>query len=153
MDGTRNRKSSFHRKRRGLGKPETFDFLGFTHLCGKTSRGRFTVLRQTIRKRLQARLQAVKTELRLRMHDPIPLVGVWLKSLVGGHIRYFGVRGNRYALAYFRLAVSNLWHHVLRRRSQRRRVKWERMKRLIQRWLPPAHICHPDPTRRLRVNT
>ena len=142
-----------NRQRRGLGKPETFDFLGFTHLCGKTSRGRFTVLRQTIRKRLQAKLQTVKTELRRRMRDPIPEVGAWLKSVVGGHIRYFGVPGNQYALAYFRFAVSNLWHHVLRRRSQKGRVPWERMKRLIQRWLPPAHICHPYPTRRLRVTT
>jgi RNA-directed DNA polymerase len=142
-----------NRKRRGLDKPETFDFLGFTHLSGKTSRGRFTVLRQTIRKRLQAKLQTVKTELRRRMHDPIPQVGAWLKSVVGGHIRYFGVPGNRYALAYFRFAVGKLWHHVLRRRSQKGRVPWERMKRLIQRWLPPAHICHPYPTRRLRVTT
>jgi RNA-directed DNA polymerase len=147
------RHAAANRQSRGLGKPETFDFLGFTHLCGKTSRGRFTVLRQTIRKRLQAKLQTVKTELRRRMHDPIPEVGAWLKSVVGGHIRYFGVPGNRYALAYFRFRVSNLWHHVLRRRSQKGRVPWERMKRLIQRWLPPAHICHPYPSRRLRVTT
>jgi len=80
----------------------------------------------------------VKTELRRRMHDPIPEVGAWLKSVVGGHIRYFGVPGNRYALAYFRFQVSNLWHRVLRRRSQKGRVPWERMNRLIQRWLPPA---------------
>ena len=147
------RYAAINRKRRGQSKPETFDFLGFTHICGKTSRGRFMVLRQTIRKRLQAKLQQVKTELRRRMHSPIPEVGAWLKSVVGGHLRYYGVPGNRYALAYFRFSVGNLWHHVLRRRSQKGRVSWERMKRLIQRWLPPARICHPYPARRLRVTT
>jgi hypothetical protein len=111
------------------------------------------VLRQTIRKRMQATLQRVKIELRRRMHDPVPEVGKWLKSVVSGHIRYFGVPGNRYALAHFRFTVSNLWHHALERRSQKGRVQWERMQRLIRRWLPPAHICHPYPSRRLRVTT
>jgi hypothetical protein len=138
---------------RRLGKPETFDFLGFKHICGKTKKGRFLVLRQTVRKRMQAKLLAVKTELRRRMHDPVPEVGEWLKSVVGGHIRYFGVPGNRYALAHFRFTVSNLWHRTLCRRSQHGRVLWERMNRLIRRWLPPARICHPYPSRRLRVTT
>lgn len=142
-----------NRKRRGLGKPEAFDFLGFTHICGLTSRGRFTVLRQTIRKRLQAKLQQVKTELRRRMHDPVPEVGAWLKSVVGGHLRYYGVPGNRYALAYFRFTVGNLWHRALCRRSQHGRVQWERMQRLIAAYLPPARICHPYPARRMRVTT
>src|SRR5262249_48333151 len=84
------RHAADNRKRRGLGKPETFDLLGFTHICGKTSKGRFAVLRQTIRKRMQAKLQVVKAELRRRMHDPIPEVGEWLKAVVGGHIRYYG---------------------------------------------------------------
>jgi group II intron reverse transcriptase/maturase len=147
------RHAADNRTRRGLGKPETFDFLGFTHICGKTSKGRFAVLRQTIRKRMQAKLQVVKAELRRRMHDPIPEVGEWLKAVVGGHIRYYGVPSNRYALAHFRFTVARYWHHVLRRRSQRGRVPWERMKRLIHRWLPPAHIFHPYPSRRLRVTT
>jgi RNA-directed DNA polymerase len=142
-----------NRKRRGLGKPETFAFLGFTHICGRTSKNRFTVLRQTIRKRLQAKLQVVKIELRRRMHEPIPEVGKWLKAVVGGHIRYYGVPSNRYALAHFRFSVGKLWHQVLRRRSQRGRVPWERMTRLIDRWLPPARICHPYPLRRVRVTT
>ena len=142
-----------NRKRRGLGKPETFAFLGFTHICGKTSKGRFTVLRQTIRKRMQAKLQEVKTELRRRMHEPIPVVGEWLKAVVGGHIRYYGVPSNRYALAHFRFSVGTYWHRTLERRSQKGRVHWERMKRLIDRWLPPARICHPYPSRRLRVTT
>jgi group II intron reverse transcriptase/maturase len=147
------RDAAENRKKLGLGRPETFDFLGFTHICGKTKAGRFAVLRQTIRKRLQAKLQEVKTELRKRMHDPIPEVGAWLKAVVGGHIRYYGVPGNRYALAHFRYSVGKLWHHVLRRRSQRGRVPWERMKRLINRWLPPARIYHPYPSRRVRVTT
>jgi hypothetical protein len=147
------RHAAENRKRAGLGKPETFDFLGFKHICGKTKKGRFMVLRQTIRKRMQATLQRVKIELRRRMHDPVPEVGKWLKSVVSGHIRYFGVPGNRYALAHFRFTVSHLWHHALERRSQKGRIQWERMQRLIRRWLPPAHICHPYPSRRLRVTT
>jgi len=142
-----------HRTRHGLGKPGTFTFLGFTHMCGKTKKGRFTVLRQTNRTRMQAKLQTVRTELRRRMHDPVPKVGAWLKTVVGGHIRYFGVPSNRYALAHFRFTVGRLWHRALLRRSQRGRVPWDRMKRLINRWLPPAHICHPYPERRLRVIT
>jgi RNA-directed DNA polymerase len=89
------RHAAANRKRAGLGKPETFDFLGFKHICGKTKKGRFLVLRQTVRKRMQAKLQQVKIELRRRMHDPVPEVGKWLKSVVGGHFRYFGVPGNR----------------------------------------------------------
>ena len=104
------RHAAANRKRLGMGKPETFDFLGFKHICGKTKRGRFMVLRQTIRKRMQATLQRVKIELRRRMHDPVPEVGNWLRSVVGGHFRYFGVPGNRYALAHFRFTVSHLWH-------------------------------------------
>jgi RNA-directed DNA polymerase len=134
------------RKRRGLGKPETFAFLGFTHICGKTSKGRFTVLRQTIRKRLRAKLQEVKTELQQRMHEPVPVVGQWLRAVVSGHLRYYGVPSNRYALAHFRFMVGRLWHRTLEQRSQRGRVHWERMKRLIQRWLPPVRICHPYPS-------
>src|ERR1700689_1325035 len=147
------RHAAKNRKRAGLGKPETFDFLGFKHICGKTRKGRFLVIRQTIRKRMQATLQRVKIELRRRMHDPVPEVGKWLKSVVSGHIRYFGVPGNRYALAHFRFTVSHLWHHALERRSQKGRVQWELMQRLLRRWLPPAHICHPYPSRRLRVTT
>jgi len=141
------------RKRFGLRKPETFDFLGFTHICGKTRSGRYMVHRQTIRKRMQAKLQDVKINLRRRMHDPVPEVGKWLKSVVGAHNRYFGVPGNGHALARFRFTVGTLWHRALCRRSQKARVKWERMERLIRKWLPPARICRPYPSRRLRVTT
>src|ERR1700682_4796145 len=120
-----------HRKTRGQGKPETFNFLGFTHICGKKrSNGRFTVIRQTIRKRLQAKLSEVKAELRRRMHDPIPAVGTWLRSVVGGHIRYYGVPMNRPALRPVRFQVGWLWHRGLSRRSQSGRVPWVRMRRL-----------------------
>ena len=142
-----------NRRRAGQGKPETFDFLGFTHICGKKRNGRFTVVRQTIRKRLQAKLSEVKAELRRRRHDPIPAVGTWLRQVVGGHIRYYGVPMNSPALAVFRFRVGWLWHRALARRSQTGHVTWERMRRLIERWLPPARICHPYPLRRLGVVT
>jgi len=141
------------RKRRGEGKPETFNFLGFTHSCSETKAGRFTVRRQTIRKRLQAKLHEVKTELRRRMHDPIPKVGAWLRTVVFGHIRYFGVPMNGPALNAFRSQVGWLWHRVLLRRSQRSRVRWGRMVRLIARWLPSVRIVHPYPLRRMGVVT
>jgi len=143
-----------NRRRRGQGKPETFTFLGFTHICGqKRSNGRFTVLRQTMRKRLHAKLSEVKAELRRRWHDPIPEVGQWLRSVVGGHIRYYGVPMNSRALSVFRFQVGWLWHRALGRRSQKGRVPWERMRRLIDLWLPPAHVCHPYPLRRMGVIT
>jgi group II intron reverse transcriptase/maturase len=142
------------RAKRGQGKPETFDFLGFTHICGKTRNSkRFNVLRQTVRKRLQTKLSEVKAELRRRMHDTILEVGKWLGSVVGGHIRYYGVPGNSSALAAFRHQVGRLWHHALSRRSQRGHVRWDRMRRLIDRWLPLPRVCHPYPSRRLCVTT
>jgi hypothetical protein len=102
-----------NRKRRGEGKPETFNFLGFTHICGKKrSNGMFTVKRQTVRKRLQAKLNAVKAELRRRMHHPIPDVGQWLRSVVSGHFRYYGVPMNTPALHIFRFQIGWLWHRA-----------------------------------------
>ena len=143
-----------NRKRRGQGKPVTFNFLGFTHICGKRrSNGRFTVLRQTIRERLQAKLSEVKTELRRRMHAPIPEVGKWLRSVVEGHVRYYGVPMNNQALHLFRFQVGRHWHRALSRRSQTGRVHWDRMQRFIDRWLPPPRVCHPYPLRRLGVIT
>jgi RNA-directed DNA polymerase len=142
-----------NRQRAGQGKPETFNFLGFTHICGKKRNGRFTVVRQTIRKRLQAKLSEVKAELRRRLHDPIPAVGAWLSQVVGGHIRYYGVPMNSPAIAMFRFRVGWLWHRALARRSHTGHVSWERMRRLVERWLPPARICHPYPLRRLGVVT
>ena len=143
-----------NRRRRGLGKPEAFDFLGFTHICGtKRSNGRFTVLRRTMRKRLTAKLAEVKAELRRRMHDPLPEVGKWLASVVEGHFRYYGVPMNTPALKAFRFRVVWHWHRALGRRSQRGRIRWERMKRLAARYLPFARVYHPYPLRRLGVIT
>ena len=143
-----------NRRRGGRGKPETFNFLGFTHICGKKrSNGMFTVLRQTIRKRLQAKLREVKTELRRRLHDPIPAVGQWLRSIVGGHLRYYGVPTNSQALCVFRYRVAWLWQRALMRRSQTGYVTWARMRRLVDHWLPPARVCHPYPLRRMGVIT
>ena len=142
-----------NRRRAGEGKPETFNFLGFTHICGKKRNGRFTVVRQTIRKRAQAKLSEVKAELRRRLHDPIPVVGAWLRQVVGGHIRYYGVPMNGPAIGMFRFQAGWLWHRALARRSHTGHVSWERMRRLIERWLPPARICHPYPLRRLGVIT
>jgi RNA-directed DNA polymerase len=141
------------RRRAGKGKPETFDFLGFTHICGKKGNGRFTVVRQTIRKRLQAKLNEVKAELRRRLHVPIPEVGAWLGSVITGHVNYYGVPMNSPALVTFRFQVGWLWYRALRRRSQSARLTWERMRRLIQRWLPFPRITHPYPLRRLGVVT
>jgi RNA-directed DNA polymerase len=143
-----------HRERCGEGKPETFDFLGFTHICGKKrSNRRYTVLRQTIRKRLQAKLSEVKTELKRRMHDPVPEVAKWLRSVVEGHNRYYGVPMNVPALRVFRFQVVWLWHRALSRRSQNGRVLWDRMLRLGNDWLPAPRIHHPYPLRRLGVIT
>ncbi len=141
-----------NRKRHGRGKPETFNFLGFTHICGKTRRGRYTVVRQTMRSRLQAKLNEIRIELRRRWHLPIPEVGQWLRSVVGGHIRYYGVPMNGRAISMFRFRIGWIWQRALARRSQRSRMSWERTRRLIDKWLPPARICHPYPLRRLALS-
>jgi group II intron reverse transcriptase/maturase len=142
-----------NRRRRGGGKPETFDFLGFTHICAKSRKGRFIVRRKTMRKRWQAKLKAVKIELRRRMHLPIPQQGAYVRSVVRGHTRYYGVPQNGPAVTAFRREVNRLWWRSLRRRSQKTRLTWERMARLIQRWVPSATICHPYPLERMGVFT
>jgi RNA-directed DNA polymerase len=143
-----------NRQKRGEGKPETFNFLGFTHICvKKRSNGRYTVLRQTIRKRLQTKRNEVKAELQRRMHEPIPEMAKWRQAVVRGHIRYYGVPMNQPALALFRFRVGWLWHRALSPRSQNGRVLWNRMRRLITRWLPLPTVCHPYPLRRMGVVT
>ncbi len=140
-----------NRKARGLGRPETFDFLGFTHACSKTRDGRFALKRITIKKRMRAKLKAVKTELKRRMHLPIPEVGRWLASVVRGHLAYFAVPGNSYAIEEFVDQVTRHWLKALRRRSQRARVTWARMSRLARSWLPKPHVIHPYPSERFNV--
>ena len=138
-----------NRKRRGEGKPETFDFLGFTHMCGKTrTAGRFTVKRKTIGKRMRAKLQEVRQKLRQRMHDAVPETGKWLRSVVQGYFNYHAVPGNGKRLQAFRDAVIRYWRHTLCRRSQKGRIDWERMGRLVRRWIPSTRIKHPYPSER-----
>jgi RNA-directed DNA polymerase len=141
------------RRKRGEGKPDTFNFLGFTHSCGKTRRGKFMVLRQTMRRRWQAKLKEIKEELRHRMHQSIPEMGRYLRSVVAGHMRYYAVPMNAVSVSNFRLAVSWIWRRVLRRRSQRAHLPWTRMKRHVARWLPQTRICHPYPWARFGVST
>ncbi len=136
-----------NRRERGLPKPETFNFLGLTHICGRGKNGRFTVLRRTMRERMRAKLREVKAELRVRLHEPVAEVGKWLRSVVSGHQRYYGVAGNYRALSRFRYLVARLWWRSLCRRSDKGHVLWERMARLVARWLPPAHIYHPYASR------
>jgi len=147
------RKAANDWRYRGGPKPGTFNFLGFLHSCGKTRKGGFTVLRQTMRQRMQAKLVAVKEALRRRMHLPIPEQGAYLRSVVAGHVRYYGVPNNGPSIGLFRKVAGWLWWRVLKRRSQRKRLPWKRMKRYLDRWLPPARICHPWPSQRLAYIT
>jgi RNA-directed DNA polymerase len=141
------------RAKRGLGKPETFDFLGFTHYCGTTRKGTFTIKRKSIAKRLRAKLQEIKMQLKLRMHDGVTEVGGWLRSVVQGWYNYHAIPGNSNCLNQFRTQVQRLWLRTLRSRSQKGRCwTWERMRRLIHRWIPTARILHPYPDQRLVVN-
>jgi RNA-directed DNA polymerase len=142
-----------NRAARGLGKPETFGFLGFTHICGKTRSGWFQVKRVTIAKRLRAALRQVKDQLRSRMHLPIPEQGRWLASVVRGHMAYYAVPGNVQAVAAFRDEVTRHWFKTLRRRSQRTTVNWARMSRIEARWLPRARVMHPYPNVRFDART
>jgi RNA-directed DNA polymerase len=137
-----------NRERRGEGKPETFDFLGFTHISGKNRLGRFTVKRMTIRRRLRAKLRQIKQQLRDRMHDPVPQTGDWLRSVVQGHFNYYAVPGNLDSLGVFRERVLGYWGRTLRRRSQTHPPTWERIFALAARWLPSPRVLHPYPVQR-----
>ena len=143
-----------NRTKRGEGKPETFDFLGFTHICSRTQKeNRFTIRRKTIAKRLRAKLKTVREKLMQRRHEPVPDLGKWLRSVVQGHLNYFAVPGNKKAIDTFRTEINRAWLAALRRRSQKsRNLKWDRMKRLIKMWIPAARIQHPYPNQRLCVN-
>ena len=144
------RHAADHRRKRGEGKPETFNFLGFTHICGKTKGGRFTVVRKTMRKRMQAKLNEMKKEFRRRMHAGLREQGEWVSAVLRGHNRYYGVPFNSASLHTFAYCVSNIWYKTLRRRSQKTRLTWERFTRKVKRWIPAPRICHPYPSQRLR---
>ncbi len=143
------RHAAQHRESRGEGKPETFDFLGFTHMCGKNRKtGYFVVKRKTVKKRMRAKLLALKDELWLRMHEPIAETGEWLQTVVRGYYQYYAVPGNTVSLGVFRERLLGHWRHVIRRRSQKRRPNWERVGRYFDRWLPHPRILHPFPQAR-----
>jgi group II intron reverse transcriptase/maturase len=140
------RHAADHRKARGESKPDTFDFLGFTHICGTTRKtGRFIVKRQTIRRRFSAKLAVIKEALRRRWHEPVSMTGRWLRAVVQGYLNYHAVPGNMDSLNSFRTQVIWRWYRALRRRGQRRRLTWVRFLRLVDAWLPSARILHPHP--------
>ena len=141
------------REAQGLRKPETFDFLGFTHICAKDRGGGFKLKRVTSKKRMRAKLSSVKAELRTRMHLPVPEQGEWLGRVVRGHLAYFAVPDNSQALRAFRREITRHWQHTLRRRSQRGRVSREQMRHLTDQWLPQLRIQHPWPDVRFNAKT
>jgi RNA-directed DNA polymerase len=137
------------RKARGEGKPETFTFLGFTHYCGQRHKsGTFTVWRITAKKRMVAKLKAIKVELQRRMHDRMAEVGAWLRKVVRGYYQYHAVPGNTTQLRIFKLRVCRLWQSVLVRRSQRAKMRWERFTPVLNWWIPPPRVLHPYPDAR-----
>jgi RNA-directed DNA polymerase len=137
------------RKQRGEGKPETFTFLGFTHYCGKRLKdGAFIVWRETAKKRLAAKLQEIKTELKRRRHEPIASVGAWLHKVTSGYYQYHAVPGNLPRLHLFRWRLRWVWWHALTRRSQRSHISMDRLNRIIARWIPVARVLHPYPMQR-----
>jgi len=139
------------RKRRGLGKPETFNFLGFTFICGKTRVGKFQLQRKTRRDRMQAKLREIKEALQQRMHQPIPEQGTWLGRVVSGYFNYHAVPTNFRALAAFRDEIAKRWLRVLSRRSDKAGLNWTQMKQLLDDWLPRPCILHPWPDKRFAV--
>ena len=143
-----------NRMKRGEGRPESFDFLGFTHICTTTRKAkRFTIMRKTIAKRLRAKVKEVKAEIVKRMHALVPDQGKWLRSVLNGHFNFYAVPGNKKSLDAFRTEVMRSWFRALRRRSQKARtLTWDRFKRLVVTWLPTAKVRHPYPDQRLCVS-
>ena len=137
------------RKLRGERKPETFNFLGFTHYCGRRHKtDTYTVGRLTAKTRMAAKLKSIKTELRRRMHARPSDVGAWLRKVVNGYYQYHAVPGNIRQLRTFRRRVNRLWRSVLARRSQRARKRWEQLVPVFERWIPYPRVLHPYPDAR-----
>jgi RNA-directed DNA polymerase len=136
------------RLERGEGKPDTFDFLGFTHICGKSRDGSFRLLRLTSKKRIRARLQAIRKDLLRRRHQALDVQGQWLRAVVRGYFAYHAVPMNIARLSSFRTEVIRSWHRALRRRSQQDRTSWVRVNKLAKRWLPIPRRLHPHPWER-----
>jgi hypothetical protein len=145
------RKAARAREQAGLGKPASFNFLGFTHLCGRSRQGRFQLQRKTRRDRMRAKLRELKGKLRRRMHAPVSEQGRWLGQVVRGFFAYYAVPTNSARLSAFRYQVVLLWHKVLRRRSQKMRNTWRRITRLAAEYLPLPRIQHPWPNERFLV--
>jgi RNA-directed DNA polymerase len=145
------RYAASNRKRRGLGKPETFTFLGFIFICGTSRRGKFLVKRKTRGSRMRSKLQAIKQELRRRMHQSIPAQGKWLQQVVRGYFNYHAVPTNRRSIAAFRDEIVRQWRQALRRRSQKDDLSWKGIKAIAEAWLPKPEIRHPWPRRRFAV--
>src|SRR6202171_6044605 len=139
------------RRARGLGKPETFSFLGFTFICGKSRKGKFLIKRKTRQDRMRAKLRTIKEEMRRRMHQSIPQQGKWLRQVVTGYFNYHAVPTNFRALVAFRDEVTRAWRQRLGRRSQNGALTWARMLELAADWLPKPYICHPWPNQRFAV--
>lgn len=139
-------------RERGMGKPETFDFLGFTHCCGQHRRG-FKIVRLTIKKRMRATLSVIRETLMRRRHEPVPIVGRWIGRVVRGYFNYYAVPGNMHRLSGFVSEVCRAWRHALLRRSQRHRLQWDRFNRLTKKYLPPCRVVHPLPSERFHVRT
>src|SRR6266404_5199687 len=137
-----------NREKRGEGTPETFTFMGFTHFCGKRRNGAFIVWRITAKKRMVAKLRAIKMELSYRRHDPIALVGAWLRKVTSGYYQYHAIPGNLHQLASFRHRLGRLWRRVVAQRSQRGWISRERWNRILTRWLPLARVLHAHPRER-----
>jgi len=145
------RYAAANRMQRGLGKPETFTFLGFIFICGKSRRGAFQLQRKSRGDRMRVKLREIKEALRKRMHEPIPDQGRWLKQVVRGFFAYHAVPTNSRALVAFRHHVTNLWRRTLQRRSQKDRPTWERIRKIADAWLPQPRILHPWPAQRFAV--
>ena len=145
------RHAAANRERRGLGKPETFNFLGFTFICGKSRRGAFLVQRKSRRDRVKAKLQEIKESMRRNMRRPIPEQGKWLRQVITGFFNYHAVPTNGRALGAFRHHVIDIWRRTLRRRSQTDDLTWRRITKMADDWLPNPRILHPWPSNRFAV--
>ena len=141
------------RRERGQGRPETFNFLGLTHICGRSGSGQFLLLRLTMKDRMRTRLKTIREELLRRRHLPVPVQGEWLAAVVRGYLAYHAVPTNMQRMKSFCFEVTRAWLHALRRRSQRSRMSWERMSRLATRWIPAPRILHPYPAARFYDRT
>lgn len=142
------RHAEAQRKRRGEGRPETFDFLGFTHCCAKTRQGRFKILRLTVKKRLRATLTAIRDTLKRRRHEPVGQVGAWLTKVLRGYFNHHAVPDNLKRLTSFRYEVCRAWLASLNRRSQKGKMKSSRFSRLAKMYLPYPRRVHPYPSER-----